>query len=150
MPCFVTLHVRNPQFEEVWVDFRVRLRAGFDETFHVKRLQEEITRFLSPWAFVDAASPTFTSRFHKSALIDFVEERPYVDYVTDFGLFHRYLERSATGDLVEVVSPDADEVTGSRAISILVSVPAAKQVITVIHPDEDEVSTHDCPCEVRT
>jgi hypothetical protein len=150
LPCFVTLHVRNPQFEEVYVDFRVRLRDGYDETFHVNLLRTEITRFLSPWAFTDAASPTFTGRIYKSVLIDFVEERPYVDYVTDFGLYHRYLARSATGALVEVVSPDTDAVSGSCAVSILVSVPAAEHVITVIHPDEEQPPAHDCPCEVRS
>jgi hypothetical protein len=150
LPCSVTLHVRNPQFEEVHVDFRVRLRDGADETFSVNLLREEITRFLSPWAFPGGGSPTFTGRFSKSVLIDFVEERPYVDYVTDFRQFHHYLARSAAGDLVDVVSPDADEVSGSRAVSILVSVPAAEHVVTVIHPDEDEVSAEDCPCEVRS
>lgn len=148
LPCFVTLHVRNPQFEEVHVDFRVRLRDGSDETFAVNRLREEITRFLSPWAFAGGVGPTFSGRFYKSVLIDFVEERPYVDYVTDFRLFHRYFARSASGAVVEVVSPDADEVTGSSAVSILVSVPAVKHVISVIHPDEDELPPDDCLCEV--
>jgi hypothetical protein len=32
LSCFARLHVKNPEFEEVFVDFRVRLRAGFDET----------------------------------------------------------------------------------------------------------------------
>lgn len=150
LSCFATLHVRNPLFEEVFVDFRVRLRDGYDETFHVNVLRTEITRFLSPWAFTGAASPTFTGRVYKSVLIDFVEERPYVDYVTDFGLFHRYLARSDAGDLIEVLSPDTDAVTGSCAVSILVSVPPAKHVITVIHPDEEPPPAQDCPCEVST
>jgi len=150
LPCFVTLHVRNPQFEEVHVDFRVRLREGTDETFTVNRLREAITRFLSPWAFPGGAGPTFTGRFAKSVLIDFLEEDPDVDYVTDFRLFHHHLAGGPGGTLVEVVSPDAEEVSGSRAISILVSVPAAEHVITVLHPDEDDVSAEDCPCEVRT
>src|SRR6185369_16457148 len=90
MPCFVTLHVGNPQFEEVHVDFRVRLRDGFDETFHVDLLAREITRFLSPWGFTDQAGPTFTGRYATSVLIDFIEERPYVDYVAHFRMFHHY------------------------------------------------------------
>ena len=150
LPCFVTLHVRNPQFEEVHVDFRVRLRDGRDETFTVNRLRQAITRFLSPWAFAGGGSPTFTGRFEKSVLIDFLEEDPDVDYVTDFRLFHHHLARGSGGDLVEVVSPDAEEVTGSRAVSILVSVPAAEHVVTVLHGSDDDVAAENCPCEVRT
>jgi hypothetical protein len=147
---FVTLHVRNPQFEEVHVDFRVRLREGRDETFTLNRLREAITRFLSPWAFAGGGGPTFTGRFATSVLIDFLEEDPDVDYVTDFRLFHHHLAAGPGGTLVEVVSPVAEEVAGSRAISVLVSVPAAEHVITALHPDEDDGSAEDCPCEVRT
>jgi hypothetical protein len=149
LPCFVTLHVRNPQFEEVHVDFRVRLREGRDETFSVNRLREAITRHLSPWAFAGGGSPTFTGRFEKSALIDFLEEDPDVDYVTDFRLFHHFRAPGPAGTLVETVGPDAEEVVGSRAVSVLVSVPAAEHVITVLHAEDDAVAAEACPCEVR-
>ena len=129
MSCFATLHVRNPQFEEVRVDLRVRLRAGADETFHVNRLKREITEFLSPWAFRSDARPTFNGKVHKSVLVNFVEERPYVDYVTDVHLFHRLPGVTADG-------PDLEEVAGSRAISILVSVPSDQHGVHAIHPDE--------------
>ena len=76
MSCFATLHVRNPQFEEVRVDLRVRFRDGVDETFHVNRLKREITEFLSPWAFRSDARPTFNGKVYKSVLVNFVEERP--------------------------------------------------------------------------
>ena len=121
--CFAALHVRNPQFEEVRVDLRVRLREGFDETFHVNLLKREMTEFLSPWAFRSDARPTFNGRVYKSVVVNFVEERPYVDYVTDVHLFHRLPDVSADG-------PDLEEVVGSRAISILVSVPAAQHGVT--------------------
>ena len=74
--CFATLHVRNPQFEEVRVDLRVRFRDGVDETFHVNKLKREITEFLSPWAFRSDARPTFNGKVYKSVLVNFVEERP--------------------------------------------------------------------------
>ena len=129
MSCFATLHVRNPQFEEVRVDLRVRFRDGVDETFHVNRLKREITEFLSPWAFRSDARPTFNGKVYKSVLVNFVEERPYVDYVSDVHLFHRLPGVTADG-------PDLEEVAGSRAISILVSVPSDQHGVHAIHPDE--------------
>jgi hypothetical protein len=124
--CFARLHVRNPQFEEARLSFKLRLRDGFDESFHVNLLREEVTRFLSPWAFSNGAGPSFGGTVHKSVLINFVEERPYVDYVTDFRLFHDIGGVRGTADL--------DEVRGSLAVSILVSVPAGKHAVTVLHP----------------
>lgn len=146
---FVRLHVRNPVFEEVYVDFRVRLRDGIDESFHITKLRDEITRFLSPWAFSDADLPTFGGKFYKSVLIDFVEERSYVDYVTDFRLHHRYRDRSGSGGETEVTSGDSEVVVGSSAIAILVSVPARQHVISTIRPGEEPAPTHDCPCGVQ-
>lgn len=133
--CFVKLHVKNPAFEEVHVAFRVRLRDGFDETFSVKQLQQAVTRFLSPWAFADGAGPSFGGKIYKSVLINFVEDQPSVDYVTDFQLFH-----PASGPA------DRTEVVGTKAVSILVSAPAAQHSILVINPAEEEAPHENCPC----
>ncbi len=138
--CFVKLHVRNPQFEEVRTEFNVRLYDGFDETFYVKKLKETITRFLSPWAYIDGKSPSFGGKIYKSVLINLVEEQPYVDYVTDFKLFH-VIDNKTRGREV------MDEVEGSKAVSILVSVPATEHDITAINPTAGKTPGENCPCE---
>lgn len=137
--CFVRLHVRAPQFEEVRLAFRLRLHPGFDETFHVRQLQQEITRFLSPWAFPGGDLPSFGGKIRKSVLLDFVEERAYVDYVTDFQLFHDIDGVPGTAD--------RDEVEGSRAVSILVSAPPEKHQVTVIAAAAPGAAPETCPCE---
>jgi hypothetical protein len=136
--CFVRLHVRNPKFEEVKVNFKLKLFDGYDEAFYTNLLKEAITRFLSPWAFPGGGTPTFGGKIYKSVLIDFVEEQVYVDYVTDFEMLH----------LIDGVgSTDKDEIEGSKAVSILVSVPADKHGITVIHPNAETTAAEKCNCE---
>jgi hypothetical protein len=143
LSCFIKLHVKNPEFEEVWVDFKVRLCEGLDETFYMNKLQEDITRFLSPWAFPGGGSPSFGGKVHKSVLINFVEEQLYVDYVTDFKLFHEFYDIDGVHQTIE-----KNEVVASKAVSILVSVPANKHIIQVIKPAEEEKPGEKCPCEV--
>jgi hypothetical protein len=138
MSCFATLHVRNPRFEEVRAGLDVRFRPGVDETFQVQELKREITRFLSPWAFRDDARPSFNGRIAKSVLVNYVEERPYVDYVTDVRLTHIDPDGG-------VESADLEEVVGTLAISILVSVPAEQHVVNVIHADRSASGEH-CGC----
>jgi hypothetical protein len=138
IPCFVKLHVRNPQFEEVRVKFKLRLFAGFDETYYTLQLRESIMRFLSPWAFAGGGSPSFGGKVYKATLINFVEEQPYVDYVTDFQMFHDVNGIQGTTDLPVAV--------GALAISILVSVPAKKHDIHIIHPAEEETPREKCIC----
>ncbi|MDN3514412.1 MAG: baseplate J/gp47 family protein [Candidatus Brocadia sp.] len=135
LSCFVCLHVKNPEFEEVSVKCKVHLKDGLDETFYKKKLQEAITRFLSPWAFPGGGSPSFGGKIYKSVLINFVEDLPYVDYVTDFQLFLNDQEG------------EKNEVEGSRAVSILVSAREDVHVIETINPDEAETPGEKCPCE---
>lgn len=149
LSCFVRLHVKNPQFEPVRTQFRVRLYPGFDETYHVNLLRQEITRFLSPWAFPGGGNPSFGGKIYKSTLINFIEERSYVDYVTDFKLFHHIDDF----DGKSLRGIDRNEVEASTAVSILVSVPAdatpVKETheIEIIKETETPISNEKCQCQ---
>lgn len=107
------LLVLNPTYEEVKVDFKVEIREGFDEGFYIKQLNEDIVRFLTPWAYEDGADISFEGRLHSSVILDFVEERPYVDYLTDFRMYH-FPASNKPGILVE-------EAIATTPKSILVS-----------------------------
>jgi hypothetical protein len=137
--CFAQLHVENPQFEEVRVRLSLRLRNGFDETYYQNLLKQAITRFLSPWAFAEGGVPSFGGTIYKSVLINFVEEQPYVDYVTNVELFHDIDGVPGTVDL--------DQVRGSRAVSMLVSVPAPRHEIVLITPAQDAPLGENCGCD---
>jgi hypothetical protein len=138
--CFAVLHVKNPQFEEVRVSFKLRLYDGFDETYYVTSLQETITRFLSPWAFAEGGMLSFGGKIYKSVLINFIEDQPYVDYVTDVQLF-----LDINGESSSIDHPS--EVEGSRAVSVLVSAPAIKHNITLITSTLENISGKTCQCE---
>jgi hypothetical protein len=72
-------------------------------------------------------------------LINFVEEQPYVDYVTDFQLFVDICGKPGTADL--------DHIEGSRAVSILVSAPATRHEIALIKPAQDAPLGETCRCD---
>ncbi len=82
-----TLHVdavvANPEYEEVTVELGVKFRKGFDESYYLKKLNEDITRLLSPWAFKESAKIEFGTTLHRSTLIHYIEKLQYVDYVED-------------------------------------------------------------------
>ena len=83
----VKVAVSNPTYQQVRLDFKVRFHRGREPGFHVQLLKHELIAFLSPWAF-DADRPiAFGGVVYRSVLLDFVEERDYVDYVTDFKMY---------------------------------------------------------------
>ena len=80
----VRLAVKNAAYQRIRVACRVKFHAGYELNFYRQEMQRALIQFLSPWAF-DASRPvTFGGRVYGSVLLDFVEELPFVDYVTDF------------------------------------------------------------------
>jgi hypothetical protein len=133
--CHVQLHVVNPVFEEVKLIFHLKLAKGFNDfTIYSKKLKEEITSFLSPWAFTNNADINFGGKVYKSDLINFIEERPYVDFITEVKMTHIF--NGGT-------TPDSSEIDASAARSILVSVAASKHEIEEIK-DKDAVQQYEC------
>lgn len=111
----VKIGVKNPTYQKVRLDFKVKLHRGYEPGFFVRLLKHELTAFLSPWAF-DAERPiSFGGVVYRSVLLDFVEEREYVDYVTDFKMYS-YAGASSFGpDLAEVQARTPDAILVSDA-----------------------------------
>lgn len=115
---FVTLHVRNPQFEEIQLEFDVMFRPHQDEAFYLNQLNDDIERFLCPWAFDTSNAVSFGGKIQKSTLIDFIDERPYVDVVSAFKMHHIIRNEE---NAIQLTNNDVEEIVASSARSILVS-----------------------------
>lgn len=95
----VNVKVKNPSYQAVQTDFKVRFKAGYEFNYYSESLKQALTGFLSPWAYETAKVPTFGGKVYKSVLLDFVEEVDYVDYVTEFKM---YSYPSATPNTVDI------------------------------------------------
>jgi hypothetical protein len=111
---FVKLHVVNPKFEEVQFEFSVTITPPLDENFFVKQLSLDIEQFLCPWAYSFDRDIEFGGKISKSVVLNFIEERYYVDHVTCFKM-HHIVERG-----IEEYH-DVEEAQTTTGISILVS-----------------------------
>jgi hypothetical protein len=107
-------------------------------------LQQEITAFLTPWAYGKTTDVEFGGKVHKSVLIDFIEERSYVDYITDVKMYHR------VDETVAAESADTDTIEASTARSILVSAPAKKHSIAEIIELPSATLAEDCVDEYNS
>lgn len=80
-----TMHVDakviNPNYEQVSVKLEVEFYEGYDKSYYSKKIQEDIIKFLSPWAYDDTKEIEFGITLHKSLLIDYLEKLEYVDYL---------------------------------------------------------------------
>jgi hypothetical protein len=115
---FVRLHVTNPQFEEIQFDFEVSFYPNYDVVFYTNLLSNEIEQFLTPWAFQTVRDIEFGGTIEKSVVLNFIEERSYVDFVTCFKMNH-IIKRD--GSLIVNALYDVEEAIASTARSVLVS-----------------------------
>jgi hypothetical protein len=98
---FADVQVQNPQYEAINVKCEVKIKEGLDEEEHIKKLREDIDKFLAPWAFEEGRGIDFGGKMHRSQIIYYMEKLEYVDYVTDF-LMDLYIDGSVQTNLEEV------------------------------------------------
>ena len=107
---FVEIAVHNPVFETIYTTFRVAFRKEYpDKGFYKNKLQQDIIKFLSPWIYDDGIELSFGGKIHRSAILNFVEKREYVDFIDNFKLFHqgKEVENAVASTSASVLIPDA-------------------------------------------
>jgi hypothetical protein len=114
---FVKLQVINPKFEEVQFQFDVKITPPLDESFYVNQLSIDIEQFLCPWAYGNEKDIEFGGKISKSVVLNFIEERYYVDYVICYKMNH-FIDR---GISTHKEFYDVEEAVTTTGISILVS-----------------------------
>ena len=83
---FICLRILNPTYERVSVTTTVRFRAGKSIAFYLEQLENDIKEFLSPWAFGKQGEISFGGKLYQSMIINFIEQRDYVDYLQSFSM----------------------------------------------------------------
>jgi hypothetical protein len=107
--------VCNPLYEQVRISAGIGFRPGFDPGYHTALLVQDLQRFLSPWAFEEGREIMFGGRIHRSVILHFIEERPYVDYVVKFRMDHLVEDGPENANVREAVT--------TTARSVLVTAP---------------------------
>jgi hypothetical protein len=108
------LQVLNPLYEPLKVKTCVRFYEGLDAAYYKYVLNEDLKKFLSPWAYDTNKEINFGSTYHKSAILNFIEERKYVDVILGFEVIHYK-------DSMPQPNYDADWIIPTTSRSILTS-----------------------------
>ena len=135
-PLHAQVAVHNPFYLQVLARCVVKFYPGFDVGFYKAQLIDEIKRFLSPWAYDADSEIRIGGTLHPSVLINFIAERPYIDYVAHMKLFQsedgkKFTDVRALNDGKTIVVP-------SRPDMVMVSAPT--HVIDIVDEngyDED-------------
>lgn len=86
-PLGASVNVKNACYLPVKLRFAVRFLPGCDSSFYKQQLNEDVNRFLSPWAYEQGKDLVIGGKIYANAIIDFIERQAYIDYVAHFKLF---------------------------------------------------------------
>lgn len=114
----VRVKVKNPRYQKIQLDFKVKFHRGYEFNYYSSALMKEIIRFISPWAFQGMRDMSFGGAVYKSVLLDFVEEIEYVDFITEFKMYTWTGASGKSGDVdsVEPETPDTILVSHDKHI----------------------------------
>ena len=87
VPMWAAVSVGNPHYVAVKLRLAVRFSAVGDENYYKQVLNDDLNRFLSPWAYVDGAEIVIGGRIYANSIVDFVDRRPYIDFVANVEMF---------------------------------------------------------------
>lgn len=123
---FVKFEAVNARYEEVRYRVTLAFREKENAGLYIRRLNQDIINYLSPWAYDSKAELTFGGSIHRSSLIRFITNLPYVDFVGSLELVdHSLIGQDADGLTTrELITPLAQDFVETRfPDSILVSSP---------------------------
>lgn len=125
IPPLASIRVKNARYVAVKVRCGVRFMSEQDEGYCRKRLNEELNRFLSPWAYDEGADIVIGDRIYANSIINFIDGRDYVDYVADFKLYTIDEKTGSVtrhdGDHVPAPTPDSVLVAGREHVFHVIS-----------------------------
>jgi len=98
---FVHIHAKNSKFEEIKTSFNVKFYTGTDKGRYLKQLNDDIIKFLTPWAFDATKEIVFGGKVYASNIINFIEGLDYVDYITCFRMI-QIVDDGCCTDLVDM------------------------------------------------
>jgi len=124
-PPFVKVHAVNPRLDHVLINCKVKFHTGVDKGFYLQKLNDDLVKFLSPWATGEMETISFSGKIYSSAIIHFIDKRTYVDYVAELVMKQYTLDEF--GNRVFVAEDDQLESLVETQVttnhSLLVSAP---------------------------
>jgi len=106
----VDCKAENPLYEEIQFKFEVMFHKQYDPKTYTRILKNDIKKFLAPWFDNEFSEIHFGGELYKSKAIRFIEDRPYVDFITEFEMINTTISNN-----------DTDKIAASNSRAILTS-----------------------------
>jgi len=139
-PPYVRVNVGNAHYVPVKVRVGVRFKPGYDQGFYIQKLNDDLNRFLSPWAYEEGADIAIGSRIYANSIVNFLDQRDYVDYLAEIKLFSSE-DNGRTFVLAQPTEADGYFVTTGKVNGVLVAARRHEVDVLTEEAYDEEVFT---------
>jgi len=114
----VSAKVINPDYEKVIIKLDVKFYPQYDENFYKKQLNEDLIKFLSPWAFDTSKQIIFGVELQRSIVIEYIENLYYVDFLSTLEMAI-YIDKKTNKDKPKSLDDTKDNVDNLNVLDFL-------------------------------
>lgn len=95
---FVKHFVENPFYETIKVVVEIEFMKGYDVSFYKAKLDDDLKKFICPWAY-DDVDIVLGGKLHKSSILNYIEKLEYIDHILNIQMFKNYNSGIANQDI---------------------------------------------------
>lgn len=118
---FAKIHAINPQPNYVKINCRVKFKSGRNKGYYLQKLNEDLIKFLTPWAG-ESKTASFSTKIYSSSIISFIDKREYVDYVADLSMNQFTISKDGTINYCrlenQMISLTETQITSAHSILV--------------------------------
>ncbi|MBT3388017.1 MAG: hypothetical protein HN417_08795 [Desulfobacula sp.] len=115
----ISIKVKNPRYQHLKYKIKVCFKKGYARGYYLNVMNEDIKRFLSPWAYGAQyqGSLSFGSEVYNSSIIHYLEKKEYIDYLAEVKFYEPYQDKEhkvSDSTVAELSFPDSVLVSASQ------------------------------------
>jgi hypothetical protein len=97
---FARITVRNPSYEYLWIKCKLQI-DGVEIGATLKRLHEDLLRFICPWFYGQVRWAMNMPPFKRSEILNFIQTRSYIRFVTGFSVIRMIIDDDGKYQLLD-------------------------------------------------
>jgi len=102
---FVSIEVRNPQYEQIQVRCTVKFADTNCEGVNINRLNQQVSDYICPWKATGYRA-RFDWSIRQQDIESFIRNLNYVEYVTNFSMLHITTDNAGNYSLSDTATGD--------------------------------------------
>lgn len=145
----VAAKVINPDYEKVIIKLDVKFYPQYDENFYKKQLNEDLIKFLSPWAFDTSKQIIFGVELQRSIVIEYIENLYYVDFLSTLEMAI-YIDKKTDKEHPKILDDTENNKDNIPLLDFLTTLSPSSAKNILVSVKNHIIGTKITPCKPQT